>query len=69
MAAAHAKFIEQSCGWVISSELNEKGAIIIITVDEPATKTRLKALGFCGFMSLDSHHQAHHYQMAMGKSH
>jgi hypothetical protein len=69
MAAAHAKFIEQSRGWVISSELNEKGAIIIITVEEPATMTRLKALGFYGFMSLDSHHQAHHYQMAMGKSH
>lgn len=69
MAAAHARFIEQSGGWAISSELNEKGAIIQITVDKPETMTRLNALGFYGFMSLDSHHQAHHIQMAMGKSH
>lgn len=69
MAAAHSRFIEQSRGWEISSELNEKGATIRITVSEPETMTHLKALGFYGFMSLDSHHQAHHYQMAMGYSH
>lgn len=69
MAATHSKFIEQSRGWKISSDLNEKGATIQITVVEPETMTRLNALGFYGFMSLDSHHQAHHYQMAMGHSH
>ena len=69
MAAAHSKFIEQSRGWSIASTLTENGAIIEITAADSTISNRLKALGFYGFMSLDSHHQAHHLQIAMGKSH
>lgn len=69
MAPAHSRFIEQSRGWKIEPELNDDGATLTITVEDAAALSRLSALGFYGFMSLDSHHQAHHYQMAIGGSH
>lgn len=69
MAPAHSRFIEQSRGWQIETTLNEYGATLKITVDTEDTLKQLSALGFYGFMSLDSHHQAHHYQMAIGNSH
>ena len=69
MAPAHSRFIEQSRGWKIEPELSDDGATLTITVEDAAALSRLNALGFYGFMSLDSHHQAHHYQMAVGNSH
>lgn len=69
MVPAHSRFIAQSRGWVIEPELNDGGAILTITVADASTVNRINALGFYGFMSLDSHHQAHHYQMATGVSH
>ena len=69
MVPAHSRFIEQSRGWKIEPELNDGGAKLTITVSDASTLNRLNALGFYGFMSLDSHHQAHHYQMAIGISH
>lgn len=69
MVPAHSQFLEQSRGWKIEPVINDSGATVTITVDDSRTKERLNALGFYGFMSLDSHHQAHHYQMAIGNSH
>ncbi len=69
MVPAHAAYIEQSRGWSIDTQLGEHGAVLDITVENEADALRLKALGFYGFMSLDSHHQAHHYQMALGATH
>lgn len=69
MAAAHSRFIEHSRGWKIQPTLTDEGATIIITVDNKSDLEKLAALGFYGFMSLDSHHQAHHYQMATGGAH
>ncbi len=69
MVPAHAGFIQQSRGWSINTELNATGAKLTIKADNKEMLTFLKALGFYGFMSLDSHHQMHHYQMAMGASH
>jgi len=69
MVPAHSRFIEQSRGWTIQPELNDDGATLTIIVEDTTSLNRLDALGFYGFMSLDSHHQAHHYQMAIGGSH
>lgn len=69
MVPAHSKFIRQSRGWTIESVLNDDGAMLTITVEDKATMNRINALGFYGFMSLDSHHQSHHYQIAIGKTH
>jgi hypothetical protein len=69
MVPAHSRFIQQSRGWSISYGLDDDGATLAISAEDTATIERLSALGFYGFMSLDSHHQAHHYQMALGNSH
>ncbi len=69
MVPAHSRFIGQSRGWEIQHELTDTGATLTITVEETDLLDRLNALGFYGFMSMDSHHQAHHYQMAIGNSH
>lgn len=69
MVPMHAKVIEDSRGWTITPALNDEGATLTITVKNKASLNRLNALGFYGFMSLDSHHQLHHYQMAVGNSH
>ncbi len=69
MVPAHASYIEQSRGWEIAHELQDMGATLTIKANEEAPISQLKALGFYGFMSLDSHHQAHHIQMAKGHSH
>lgn len=69
MVPAHSRFIEESRGWAIKPELTDTGASLAITTKDTQTLKRLDALGFYGFMSLDSHHQAHHYQMALGNTH
>lgn len=69
MVLAHSRFVQQSRGWKIMPELYEGGATVTITVGDEGSLQRLGALGFYGFMSLDSHHQAHHYQIAIGQSH
>jgi len=69
MVQAHSRFIEQSRGWKITPTVNDNGATVTIVINNDADLIRLKALGFYGFMSLDSHHQAHHYQIAMGVGH
>ena len=69
MVPTHAKFIEQSRGWAIETTLHADGATVSITVDDNSDFARLHGLGFYGFMSLDSHHQQHHFQMARGMSH
>lgn len=69
MVPAHASYIRQSRGWTIDTMLIDKGARVTISVDDAATLEVLSALGFYGFMSLDSHHQSHHLLMAMGQVH
>ena len=69
MAPAHSRFIQQSRGWNINTELTETGAIIQVSIKDKASTERLNAMGFYGFMSLDSHHQAHHLSIAKGKPH
>ncbi|MBX2835691.1 MAG: hypothetical protein KTR35_02475 [Gammaproteobacteria bacterium] len=69
MVPAHSRFIAQSRGWTIEHQISEVGATITISAIEETQMSRIQALGFYGFMSLDSHHQAHHYQMAIGHSH
>lgn len=69
MAPAHAQFIQQSRQWQITTELHDTGATLNVRADAIKDITMLTALGFYGFMSLDSHHQAHHYQMARGMAH
>lgn len=67
MVPMHAKFIAESRGWDISTDVHAEGVEVVITGLQPDDLQRLEALGFYGFMSLDAHHQAHHLMMALGK--
>ena len=69
MAPAHTRFLRESRGWDIRTVLTTDGATVQITLNKNLSKERLIALGFYGFMSLDSHHQAHHLLIATGKGH
>ena len=69
MTSAHARFIQQSRGWGIQTELTNNGATVRITTNKNLSNDRLTALGFYGFMSLDSHHQDHHFRIATGQGH
>ncbi|MEE9333115.1 MAG: hypothetical protein V3U65_03390 [Granulosicoccaceae bacterium] len=69
MAPAHTRFLQQSRGWDIRTDLTKNGATVQIAVNKDLSRERLTALGFYGFMSLDSHHQAHHLRIATGKGH
>lgn len=69
MVAAHTRFIRQSREWDVKSDLTSTGALIQIMSNDTATIEQLTALGFYGFMSLDSHHQAHHFGIATGTGH
>lgn len=69
MVPTHSHFIQQVRGWEIQPELTNNGATLTISSEDTHTIKRLNALGFYGFMSLEAHHQAHHYQMAKGQSH
>ena len=60
MVPAHARFVQQSRGWSITPEINDRGAIITITLKDKGEMRQLNALCFYGFMSLDAHHPAHH---------
>lgn len=69
MVPTHSRFVAQSRGWRIEPKLSDTGASVTITVDDDAELARLRALGFYGFMALESHHQAHHFQIVRGAAH
>ncbi len=63
---AHGNYIASIRPWDIEVLTNEDGASVQIATDTQTDLEKLKALGFYGFMALDSHHQAHHWQIATG---
>ncbi len=65
-ARAHANYISTIRPWKIEVSPNETGVTVQITPESSADLQKLNALGFYGFMALDSHHQAHHWQIATG---
>ncbi|PCJ93305.1 MAG: hypothetical protein COA52_06625 [Hyphomicrobiales bacterium] len=66
MVPAHAAELRKEDGWDIEAIVQNDSVVLIATSDDPATITRIKALGFYGLMASQDHHQAHHYIMATG---
>lgn len=66
MVPAHAHALSAT-GWNAKTEDLPNGVKLVVTSDDPAQVTRLKALGFMGIMVQGSHHQMHHLMMAKGE--
>ena len=66
MVPAHAHALSAT-GWNAKTEDLPNGVKLVVTSDDPAQATRLKALSFMGIMVQGSHHQMHHLMMAKGE--
>jgi hypothetical protein len=66
MVPAHAHALSAT-GWNAKTENLPNGVKLVVTSDDPAQVTKLKALGFMGIMVQGSHHQMHHLMMAKGE--
>lgn len=66
MVPAHAHALSAT-GWNTKTETLPNGVKLVVTSDDPAQVTKLKALGFMGIMVQGSHHQPHHLMMAKGE--
>lgn len=69
MVPAHASVVQNMTHWTITTTQQADGATVSIKTGDKAALTRLKALGFHGFLTIGAHHQAHHLQMARGVGH
>ncbi len=69
MVPAHAKTVQNMTDWQITTTQQTDGATVTIQTSDKAAITRLKALGFHGFLTIGAHHQVHHLQMARGVGH
>lgn len=69
MVVAHSRYLDESRGWRSQVELISTGASLLVAVGDKGAADKLYALGFYGYMSLDSHHQQHHLLMATGGRH
>lgn len=68
MVAAHAKTMNGRNGWVFVAGAHPDGAVLTVTVSNPADLAKLSGLGFFGVMAYGMHHQTHHLMIAMGKA-
>lgn len=66
MVLAHAATMYRIDGWAFAAESTQTGAILTVTPPDPASMTKLKALGFIGTLTLGMHHQQHHWMLANG---
>jgi hypothetical protein len=64
MVPRHAEMVSQTTPWDIMVTEIPDGVSLIIEPDSSEALRKIKALGFFGFMTIGSHHQAHHLQMA-----
>ncbi len=69
MVPAHASVVQSMTHWTITTTEQTDGATISIQTSDTEALTRLKALGFHGFLTIGAHHQEHHLQMARGTRH
>jgi hypothetical protein len=66
MVPAHTHELE-ALGWNAKTEVLPNGVTLVVTSNDSAQVTKLKALGFMGIMVQGSHHQRHHLMMAKGE--
>lgn len=67
MIAGHSMTMDDSDDWKYVSAKTAQGGTLQVTATGPADAIKIRALGFAGLMARGSHHQPHHYGMAVGK--
>ncbi len=68
MVPAHAGVLSRTTPWKAIAKMTKDGAFLTMSSDKPGELLKLKALGFFGVMATGAHHQAHHFQMAIGSA-
>lgn len=66
-AQAHQVDQMQFNGWSAKTEPLPNGVLLTVTSGDPQQVQHIRGLGFIGFMTSGSHHQAHHLAMAKGE--
>ena len=72
MVSAHTQMMESADNPLFTnSEIENRSDGVVLTLATNSEKqfTKLKALGFIGFMATGSHHQQHHLMIALGSAH
>ena len=67
MTLAHATFMNNVNGWEYKAKKVDGGAVVTVLVP-PQDQAKIKALGFFGMIASGSHHQLHHWKMALGQN-
>ena len=67
MTLAHANFMNNVNGWEYKAKKVDGGAVVTVLVP-PQDQAKIKALGFFGMIASGSHHQLHHWKMALGQN-
>lgn len=66
MIPAHGGMMDGHEGWHTSTVLRPDGATWTITTDDARQRTRIRALGAYGLLTVGSHHLVHHLAIARG---
>lgn len=66
MVSAHAETMSGTDDMTFVAEDHPEGAVMSVTVENPADLPKLKGLGFFGILTLGMHHQSHHFMIAAG---
>ena len=67
MTLAHTTFMNNVNGWEYKAKKVDGGAVVTVLVP-PQDQAKIKALGFFGMIASGSHHQLHHWKMALGQN-
>ena len=68
MVTAHSAAMSVVGGWTFVAGEAPDGAVLTVTVADPADVTKLRALGFIGVLTRGMHHQMHHLMIASGEN-
>jgi hypothetical protein len=68
LVPAHAQMMDGQRGWQSSTQQVDDGIRWQIDTTSQEERTKLRALGFFGLLTLGAHHAPHHWAMARGAS-
>ena len=65
--SAHPAILKQESGWDMTAMKNKDGSYTAkVTGHNPQDAVKIRGLGYIGLVAYGKHHQAHHWQMAIG---